>query len=130
MAYCLWQGPTHIARSNSEVVRRCLKLFGVPRSSSVALLPLQGSIRIYSELLAATRSSSEFLGATLSLLDAPPRDRDLLIFTRSCSELFGVAGSNSVVASCSPYRDLFIITRSCSELLGVHRSFSEQLCRW
>ena len=45
----------------------------------------------------------------------PPRDRDLLIFTRSCSELFGVAGSNSVVTSCFPYSYLLAATRSCSE---------------
>ena len=47
-------------RSSSEQLCRC------------QLLPLQGPIHIYSELLGATRSLSEFLGATLSLLVAPP----------------------------------------------------------
>ena len=45
---------------------------GREQLSRCQLLPLQGPIHIYSELLGATRSSTEFLGATLSLLVAPP----------------------------------------------------------
>ena len=38
---------------------------------------------------------------------------------RSCSELFRIARSNSVVVSCFPHRDLFIFAHTCLELLGA-----------
>ena len=99
-------------RSSSEQLCRC------------QLLPLQGPIHIYSKLLGAARSSSELLGATLSLLVAP-WDRDQLIFTR------GLLG---VVRSCSEQLCHFIQVASLtgtyrySHLLAATRSFLEQKC--
>ena len=83
----LWQGPTHIC---SQQLGGCTELLEAVRSSSEQLCP--------------------------ALLVAPPRDRDLIIFTRSCSELFG-ALSLQVASPTGTYRYLYLLatTRSCSE---------------
>ena len=126
MAYCLWQGPTHIARSNSEVVRSCLELFGVPRSNSVAV-----SCSPYRGLFIFTRSCSELLGVHRSnsvVASCSPLVTGtysyLLGAARSCSELLGATLSLPVASPMGTYSYLLAAARSYSEFIGVPRSNS------
>ena len=92
--------------------------------------------RTYSYLLAATRrlhgvvcSCSEFLGATLSLLVAPPplvtgTYSYLLGAARSCSEFLGATLSLPVAPPTGTYSYLLGAARSYSEFIGVPRSNS------
>ena len=126
MAYCLWQGPTHLARSNSEVVRSCLELFGVPRSTSVV-----ASCSPYRDLFIFTRSCSELLGIHRSnsvVASCSPLVTGtysyLLGAAPSCSELLGATLSLPVAPPTGTYSYLLGAARSYSEFIGVSRSNS------